>query len=57
MQDFGCYIFQLASFPGPLLSFPSLAVRKSGRGLGIIYHVSDVESREKVERNKSSVGG
>ena len=31
-------------------SFPSLAVRKSGRGPGIIYHVSDVDGREKVER-------
>ena len=31
-------------------SFPSLAVRKSGRGPGIFYHVSDVEGREKVER-------
>ena len=31
-------------------SFPSLAVWKSGRGAGIIYHVSDVEGREKVER-------
>ena len=32
-----------------LPSFPSLAVRKSGRGPGIIYHVNDVEGREKVE--------
>ena len=31
-------------------SFPSLAVRKSGRGPGIFYHVSDVEGREKVAR-------
>ena len=34
----------------PRPSFPSLAVWKSGRGPGIIYHVSDVEGREKVER-------
>ena len=27
-----------------------LAVQKSERGPGIIYHVSDVEGREKVER-------
>ena len=26
-------------------SFPSLAVRKSGRGPGIFYHVSDVEGK------------
>ena len=36
----------LASFPGPP-SFPSLAVQKSGRGPGIIYHVSDVGVEEK----------
>ena len=30
--------------------FSSLEVRKSGRGPGIFYHVSDVEGREKVER-------
>ena len=28
-------------------SFPSLAVRKCGRGPGIIHHMSDVEGREK----------
>ena len=37
----------LASFPGPAQLFE---VRKSGRGPGIFYHVSDVEGREKVER-------
>ena len=31
-------------------SFPSLAVRKSGRGPGIIYHVSDVGVERRVER-------
>ena len=39
----------LASFPGPA-QLSSLAVRKSGRGPGIIHHVSDIEGREKVER-------
>ena len=29
-------------------SFLSLAVQKSGRGPGVIYHMSDVEGREKV---------
>ena len=36
-------------------SFPLLAVLKSGRGPGIIYHMSDVEGREKVERTSLSV--
>ena len=39
----------VASFPGPA-QFLLLAVRKSGEGPGIIYHVSDVEDRENVER-------
>ena len=37
------------SFPGPP-SIPSLAVRKSGRGPGIICHVSDIEVERRVER-------
>ena len=40
---------ELASFPGPA-QLSSLEVRKSDRGPGIFYHVSDVEGREKVER-------
>ena len=40
------YTFDLASF----LSFPFLAIQKSRRKTGIIYHSSDIESREKVER-------
>ena len=39
----------LASFPRP--TQPSVACStESERGPGIIYHVSDVEDREKVER-------
>ena len=33
-----------------LPSFLLLAVQKSGRGPGIIYHMSDIEGRENVER-------
>ena len=44
----GSHTHTLASFPGPALL--SVAVRKSGRGPGIFYHVSDIEGREKVER-------
>ena len=40
----------IVSIYRPIVSFPSFAVRKSGRGPGIIYHMSDVEGREKVER-------
>ena len=37
-----CFLaLYLASFPAPP-SFPSLPVRKSGRGPGIIYHVNDI---------------
>ena len=42
----------LASFAGTtqLSVACSTEKRKSGRGPGIIYHVSDVEGRKKVER-------
>ena len=36
--------------PRPPPSFPSLAVRKSGRGPGTFPHVSDVTGRKAVER-------
>ena len=39
----------VASFLGPA-QLPSLTVRKSGRGPGIFYHVSNVKGREKAEK-------
>ena len=41
---------EIISLSQALPNFPSLAVRKSRRGPGIFYHVSDVEGIEKVER-------
>ena len=32
------------------MNYIRLAVQKSGKRPGIIYHVSDVDGREKVER-------
>ena len=43
------YGTKLASFQRPAL-LPSLAVCKSGREPGIIFHMSDVEGRKEVER-------
>ena len=42
-------VLGLASFPGPA-QLCSLAIQKSGRGPGMIYHMHDVEGSEKVER-------
>ena len=52
-------IFEQIKFKGPVYTYPhsqappsflSLTVQKSSGGPGIIYHMSDVEGREKVER-------
>ena len=40
----------LSLVPRPAPSFPSLAVRLSGRGPGTFSHVSDVTGRKAVER-------
>ena len=42
--------------PRPSPSFPSLAVRLSGRGPGTFSHVSDVTGRKAVERLQLNVG-
>ena len=41
----------VASFPGPAQLSASLAVRKSGRGPGLIYHVSDIRV-DLIERRR-----
>ena len=47
-QDYGN---PLASFPvPPPPSFLSLVIQKRGRKPGIIYHTSNIEDGEKVER-------
>ena len=44
-------VMQIPSLvPRPAPSFPSLAVRLSGRGPGTFSHVSDVTGRKAVER-------
>ena len=59
------YAHNLASVPGSLPYACAIFTydlwtprnKKSGRGPGIFYHVSDVEGREKVERTRLHVGG
>ena len=36
----------VVSFPGPAQLFLSYSIWKSGKGPGIIYHVSDVEGKD-----------